>query len=355
MSGRRTGFTLVELLVVIAIIGVLVALLLPAVQAARESARRTQCANNLKQLGIAFQNYHDVHLRFPLASHRPGNTAFNNFRDNPPSIWGTTWAISIMPQIEQQPLYDKWDHSLGYGGSTNQRLVTGTNVKVMHCPSDLFVPPSVDPDGNLGTFDKGNYGLNFGGGSANENGNDGNRAGPEDRPDWTTTTYGKASKNRGLASLRDQGDGLPSGVGLNDILDGTSNTVLIGEMLHYRNADDCRGCWGKALGAAISGYTRGNPQVNGLAGVATPNVRAVGMYRDAPVHCSEGATVGDVQLECQGTGGDGLGGNAMRSRHPGGVQAVFNDGRVQFIASTITPSVYRAMLTIQGEESVSSQ
>ena len=354
MCGRRRGFTLVELLVVIAIIGVLVALLLPAVQAARESARRTQCANNLKQLGIAFQNYHDVHIRYPFASHRPNNTAFVNFRDTSPGIWGTTWAISIMPQIEQQPLYDKWDHSLSYGGSANQRLVTGTNLKVMHCPSDLFAPPAVDPDTNPGTFDRGNYGLNFGGGSANENGNSGNRAGPEDKPTWTTAAYGKLSKNRGLASLRDS-DGLTTGVGLNDILDGTSNSVLIGEMLHYRNNDDCRGCWGKALGAVISGYTRGNPEVDGEAGIATPNVRAVGIYRDAPSHCSETATIGDLQLECQGNAGDSLGGNAMRSRHPGGVQAVYNDGRVAFIASTINRRVYRASLTIQGEEAVASQ
>lgn len=355
MLVRKRGFTLVELLVVIAIIGVLVALLLPAVQAAREAARRTQCANNLKQIGIAFQNYHDVHKRFPFASHRPNNTAFNSFRDVAPSIWGTTWAISILPQLEQQPLYDKWDHSLGYGANANQRLVTGTVLSVMHCPSDLVVPVSINPDpGNDGTFDRGNYGLNFGGGSANENGNSGNRAGPEDKPTWTLTAYGRPSSNRGLASLRDT-DGLPSGVGLNDILDGTSNSVLVGEMLHFRNNDDCRGCWGKALGAAISGYTRGNPEVNGEAGIATPNVKAVGIYRDAPTHCSETATIGDPQLECQGSAGDGLGGNAMRSRHPGGAQAVFNDGRVALIANTVNPRVYRAMLTIQGGESVQSQ
>jgi len=355
MRDRTRGFTLVELLVVIAIIGVLVALLLPAVQAAREAARRSQCANNLKQLGLAFHNYHDIHKAFPFGSHRPNNTAFNNYRDNPPSIWGTTWAISILPQVEQQPLYDKWDHRLGYGANANQRLVTGTLLSVMHCPSDLVVPVAVDPDGNLGTFDRGNFGLNFGGGSANENGNSGNRAGPEDVPTWTIAAYGRASKNRGLASLRDQSTALPSNVGLNDILDGTSNSVLVGEMLHYRNNDDCRGCWGKALGAVISGYTRGNPEVDGEAGIATPNVRAVGIYRDAPSHCSETATIGDPQLECQGSAGDGLGGNAMRSRHPGGAQAAFNDGRVTFITSTINRRVYRAMLTIQGGESVQNQ
>jgi prepilin-type N-terminal cleavage/methylation domain-containing protein len=348
MSFRKRGFTLVELLVVIAIIGILVALLLPAVQAAREAARRSQCGNNLNHIGLAFHNYHDVYKKYPFGAHQPNNLGASNFRDAPPSVWGTTWGIAILAQLEQQPLFDKWDSRLGY---ETQRIVTGTVLEVMHCPSDLFVPPAVDPDGNLGTFDRGNYGLNFGGGSANENGNSGNRAGPEDVPTWTIAAYGRASKNRGLASLRDTPIALPSNVGLADILDGTSNAVLVGEMLHFRNNDDCRGCWGEALGAAISGYTRGNPEVDGEIGIATPNVRAVGIYRDAPTHCSETATIGDPQLECQGSSGDGLGGNAMRSRHPGGVQAVFNDGRVTFIASTIERKTYRALLTIQGGES----
>jgi prepilin-type N-terminal cleavage/methylation domain-containing protein len=348
MDSRKRGFTLVELLVVIAIIGILVALLLPAVQAAREASRRSSCGNNLKQLGLAFHTYHDVHKRYPLGSMRPDNTPFVNFRDNPPSVWGTTWAISILPQMEQQPLFDQWDSNLGYA-PVNQQRVTSANLEIMHCPSDVTVPQAVNPDGNTGTFDRGNYGLNFGGGSSNENGNSNNRAGPEDAPSWTVAVYGRTSRNRGLASLRDT-NGLPTNVGLNDVLDGTSNTILVGEMLRFRNNDDCRGCWGKALGAAISAYTRGNPETDGEAGIATPNVKAVGIYRDAPPHCSEGATVGDPQLECQGSTGDGLGGNAMRSRHPGGVQATFNDGRVGFITNSINRTVYRAMFTIQGGE-----
>ena len=110
---------------------------------------------------------------------------------------------------------------------------------------------------------------------------------------------------------------------------------MVGEMLRLNKGDDCRGCWGKALGAAISGYTKGNPQVDGAIGIATPNVKAVGIYRDGPVHCSESASVGDPDLECSGSSGDGLGGNAMRSKHPGGVQAVFGDGRVQLLNNNI--------------------
>src|SRR2546423_10469494 len=98
MLRKKPGFTLVELLVVIAIIGVLVALLLPAVSAAREAARRTQCANNLKNLGLAMINYHDSNKKFPLGAVCINNscptTTSYTFRDAPPILWGTTWAIS---------------------------------------------------------------------------------------------------------------------------------------------------------------------------------------------------------------------------------------------------------------------
>jgi hypothetical protein len=81
----------------------------------------------------------------------------------------------------------------------------------------------------------------------------------------------------------------------------------------------------------------------------------VGNYRDGPVHCSEGATAGDPQLECQGRSGDGRGGNAMRSRHPGGVQVTYGDARVGFVSNTIDKLVYRALFTIQGGESAAAQ
>src|SRR5688572_17420401 len=99
---RRRAFTLIELLVVIAIIAVLIGLLLPAVQAAREAARRAQCVNNLKQIGLALHNYHDVHGSFP-----PGgisNNTFGSFGRNSSSLNG--WQLYILPQLEQTPLYN---------------------------------------------------------------------------------------------------------------------------------------------------------------------------------------------------------------------------------------------------------
>ncbi|MEX2173623.1 MAG: DUF1559 domain-containing protein [Pirellulaceae bacterium] len=145
---RPTGFTLVELLVVIAIIGVLVALLLPAVQAAREAARRSQCSNNLKQMGIAIHNFHDTHNRLP-----PGATIDQQPFGNSPNgaAYGATWFVYILPFIEQGPLYDKFrlDGNSGWGGpntglaskaSWNRSWAGGIVIKSFICPSSPLSP-----------------------------------------------------------------------------------------------------------------------------------------------------------------------------------------------------------------------
>jgi prepilin-type N-terminal cleavage/methylation domain-containing protein/prepilin-type processing-associated H-X9-DG protein len=134
-----SGFTLVELLVVIAIIGVLVALLLPAVQAAREAARRTQCSNNLKQLGIAFHNYHDVAGRLPTNINRvvqnlPGGTTLPNDRNQ------ASHLVNLLPFIEQKPLHDQIDFRLHDPAFGNQ-VVAGRALKNVPVPS-YFCPSS---------------------------------------------------------------------------------------------------------------------------------------------------------------------------------------------------------------------
>ncbi len=139
MRSRWTsGFTLVELLVVIAIIGILIALLLPAVQAAREAARRTQCANNLKQVGLALHNYHDVLKVFP-----PGNITDGNCCSDLSRI---TWAISILPYIEQTNLGQRYNYNLPNEDPANA-FVREERVPIYECPSDdqrgkLLVPDS---------------------------------------------------------------------------------------------------------------------------------------------------------------------------------------------------------------------
>jgi prepilin-type N-terminal cleavage/methylation domain-containing protein/prepilin-type processing-associated H-X9-DG protein len=125
---RRTAFTLVELLVVIAIIGILVALLLPAVQAAREAARRMECKNNLKQIGLALHSYHAAHSSLPFASgYILAQTG--------------TWAAFILPYLEQQPLYDRFDFNQDMKAPANQTAVT-TVVPGYICPSD---PAGTEP------------------------------------------------------------------------------------------------------------------------------------------------------------------------------------------------------------------
>lgn len=131
-SSVHKGFTLVELLVVIAIIGILVALLLPAIQAARAAARRTECTNHLRQLGLAIQNHHDTVGYLP-----PGTT-----RDQAPfgpgaSNWGTGWMVYILPFMEQQNLYDQLQigGGTGYGNQHNGRLYTGVVINAYRCPS----------------------------------------------------------------------------------------------------------------------------------------------------------------------------------------------------------------------------
>ena len=148
MYAQRRGFTLVELLVVIAIIGILIALLLPAVQAAREAARRSQCANNLKQLGLAMHNYHDTYRKLPIG-------AFS-------CCWGT-WKVAVLPYIEQQGLFDmyaegpKCDDSISnrYGHAVNLPVTTAEGLTAFYCPSD-------QPNSPIGNIQSHNYVINFG-------------------------------------------------------------------------------------------------------------------------------------------------------------------------------------------------
>src|SRR6476660_6926402 len=131
MSGKRApigGFTLVELLVVIAIIGVLVALLLPAVQSARESSRRTKCLNNLKQLGIALHSYHDTIGGFP-----PG------YLENNPLTDRANWITLLLPYHEQAAVFQLYDPSTSTGGGATNFKLNSANVPVMQCPSDVPV------------------------------------------------------------------------------------------------------------------------------------------------------------------------------------------------------------------------
>jgi prepilin-type N-terminal cleavage/methylation domain-containing protein len=164
VSSSRSGMTLVELLVVIAIVGVLVALMLPAVQAARESARRASCLNNMKQLGLASQHYHNVHKKFPIGARLP------KFESDRPTD-GTNLWVELLPYMEQNNLHQNWDHD-----DNRNNVAGGTNatqaqvIEIQLCPSDLL--PSrvvtitaahiVYPSWSLGVYGMSSYGGNAG-------------------------------------------------------------------------------------------------------------------------------------------------------------------------------------------------
>lgn len=223
---RRRGFTLVELLVVIAIIGVLVALLLPAVQAARESARRIQCSNHLKQIGLAFHNHHDSLGHLPT-----GGWGWNyvgdpdgGFSENQPG----GWTYNILPYIEQSALREI---GIGQAGPLKQaelaRLV-GVPIKFYHCPSRRpakLYPITVQPV-NAATVTQGaklDYAANCGDGGNERNGGD-----PAQAPSALDTYPG---------ILYDK-----STVKLKDVTDGLSNTFMVGEKYlapdNYQNGAD---------------------------------------------------------------------------------------------------------------------
>src|SRR4051812_40251597 len=141
-SSRRTssgGFTLVELLVVIAIIGILVALLLPAIQSAREAARRSQCTANIKNVALALQNYHDVHKEFPTAVSVPGKSGPPSTENDPryPDTMFRTWTIDILPFIEEQAARDRF--KVNFTSPVYMAInkdPRGVEIGVFLCPSD---------------------------------------------------------------------------------------------------------------------------------------------------------------------------------------------------------------------------
>jgi prepilin-type N-terminal cleavage/methylation domain-containing protein len=207
---RQRGFTLIELLVTIAVISVLIALLLPAVQSAREAARRTQCANNLKQIALALHNYHDIHRTFPPAAIRPPGFV-DNGRDQPRS----TWAIAILPMIEQAPLYRLYDATRNSTDLANFGF-TSSNVSAYRCPTDVAGDLWFEPV--LGApFTRGNYAANYGSGS------------------WGQT-YWDDKQYRGVMGQND-------GLRIAEITDGSSNTVCVAEIRSQNSVSDNRGAW----------------------------------------------------------------------------------------------------------------
>jgi prepilin-type N-terminal cleavage/methylation domain-containing protein len=302
----RRAFTLIELLVVIAIVGVLVALLLPAVQAVREAARRVQCANNLKQIGLALHVYHEAIGTFPPGYlSKPGLDGGN---DGPG--WG--WASMILPGLEQAPVFDAVNFGLAIESPSNQ-TARRTTIDVFACPSDASFQPwftvvdytasATEPGRPLCDVGATNYVGSFGLGD------------PMDIPG------------------RDLGEGLffrNRPVGLRDVLDGTGQTLAVGERSHNLS----RPTWTGAV-------TRSSVPVLELQ--ASPGIDPSGGA--ALVLAYPGASPG---LNVRPAYAD-----YYWSRHPGGAQFLRADGGARFINAQIRLTVLRALTTRDGGEILS--
>jgi len=343
------GFTLVELLVVIAIIGILVALLLPAIQAAREAARRGQCANNFKQTALALHNYHDTFKALP-----PPGTRWNRQRgddDNNGSFGPNSssnahsWLVSTLPFLEQQGLSDLyWAGVLempSYGAWYRIRDTRSaqptmwealqTPLPNLVCPSDggLKEPCKLSSSSEPG-MPRVNVAVNASAGNAFSWGNNA-----------TAGIRAPFSFNypRGYAN----------GCNFAAVRDGTSNVVLLAEIIRADRERDTRGAWAYATGTFISGGARTD-----LRYLFTPNVNALNNdCRDRPGRCSSPRSP-DRQLRCSGSDSS-RGGNASRSRHPGGVHVTMVDGSVHFINEDISLAEWLLMLAKGAEGELDSR
>jgi prepilin-type N-terminal cleavage/methylation domain-containing protein/prepilin-type processing-associated H-X9-DG protein len=304
-SQKHGGFTLVELLVVIAIIGVLVALLLPAVQAARESARRTQCVNQLKQWGLSMQLHHDAQKTLPFGA---------------TSAPRQTWVMRLWPYIEQNALSSRNDLAKDFyippvtiPGTLNG--LGGQYVAIYYCPSD-----GAGSDQTVGNYQRrrGNYVVN-----------------------WGNALYGGVFREDTLSGIApfSHVDGrvtAPRTTKFADVVDGTSNTLMMAEYLMAQSPED--NDW--------RGDIHNNEGVFRFHTIQTPNtsvadVIAGGWFQEMndPAMPAVAGTLTNEQ-------------NAARSRHLGGVNALRCDGSVEFYSNDIALNVWKALGTMNGGEVV---
>lgn len=304
-QNRRRGFTLIELLVVIAIIAILIALLLPAVQQAREAARRSTCKNNMKQLGLALHNYHDVYTTFPVGA-LPGN------RPN--------WRYGLLPYLDQAPLFNQlsisghWasgcNSSSSYGqtySGTNQVLV-GLKMPVYQCPSNPL--DSNNPSGSLCNYDQlllHDY-VGISGATPDPAGRTAVCS--------TASAYGIYCNNGLLVPGRNYR--------MRDVTDGSSNTMIVAEQSGSVGGNDWRtnyhGGW---RGWSGSGDVTTYSSAQHVAGVTT-----VAFSINAKSGQAGGNTVPRSNTAYAGN-------TIINSHHVGGIHTLLTDGSVRFVSENI--------------------
>ncbi|MBN2295290.1 MAG: DUF1559 domain-containing protein [Pirellulales bacterium] len=308
-SKRARAFTLVELLVVIAIIGILIALLLPAVQAAREAARRMQCSSNMKQIALGLHNYAGAAKTFPPGGITEGPCC------NTKS--GTTWTICILPYIEQQGLFDRYDQDAFNEDAVNAP-VRETLVSTYVCPTDQNIDkdtPLTFTDGVTGNtirYQRGSY------------------RGCSGRSDGASAWWDVVQSNQAGSKfpLPATWRGVLYSVGYNnfkevdfdDITDGTSNTLLLGEHATVEPPER-RTLWARTFGA----------------------------WNKSTVVADSRMLIGDYQ-ECRDLGGSWSCKRMWGSFHPGGLQFAMCDGSVHFVSLNVDMNMLADMATIAGGE-----
>jgi prepilin-type N-terminal cleavage/methylation domain-containing protein/prepilin-type processing-associated H-X9-DG protein len=348
---RRSGFTLIELLVVIAIIAILIALLVPAVQKVRAAAARTQCINNLKQLGLASQNYHSANKSLP-----PGAASWVG--GTPPSM-----IIIVLPYLDQANLYNLFDFTQDLNNAAANDKARTQQVAVFLCPGDGSGATIPDP------------GLGGGGspGRTNYFDNIGTTADPHSIDSLHTGIFNYKSGPGAVAGSSIITSKLP----LNRVTDGTSNTAMWSESTRPNDtADPYAGSNIYLLPAGDAGYSVTNVQMGPLFNQTNPaaliqgntfrcnawdygptnriGYRGLEYYRGiAESHYAHTLPPNYHGYDCGDTA-IGTAHIAARSYHSGGVNVCFADGSVHFIADNITFSVWQAIGTREANDTVDS-
>jgi len=329
---RRRAFTLIELLVVIAIIAVLIALLLPAVQSAREAARRAQCVNNLKQMGLALHNYESAHGSFPIGLIRYTRPSCSSSDTN--SNKRHTLFAFILPFMEQSTVYNGINFDFGASFSVN---VTSQETKIAAyiCPSDLPSTGPINPPG--GPLDY--IGVN-----------QSSYSGVAGNIELFRYRYGAGTNENNCRHIEGDGAFVVSwNYKISSIVDGTSNTLFVGETSRFVGQPaSWLNPWNYGEWFELIGQKGGGSVTMGIAYTAArPNSFLV----DADV-----APIIDPdpltwyrKATAQAYGNFGF-----RSMHPGGVNFVMGDGSVKFIKSTINMPTYWALGTRAGGEVISA-
>jgi prepilin-type N-terminal cleavage/methylation domain-containing protein len=329
-SFQRRGFTLVELLVVIAIIGILIALLLPAVQAAREAGRRAQCSNNLKQLGLGLHNYHDTYKCMPMGARTGG---WNGY-------WGTSFYVRLLPYIEQNPLAEAWPWSekIPAGGVLNDLRCEGYTAGNTYLRGTA---PGIDirnlridaidcPSSSLPDFNTGNNAVHM----ASYAG----ISGAVEPTGMYVPSRQQACCTCCSSSFQPSSSGLVSGSGMlvggstvvvrfADCTDGTSNTMILGETSDW--AFDSTGVRRHIDPSWPHGWPMGSGWNNTVDNVSTGG--AIERWFNLT---SVRYPVGTRMYDLPGVGDNHGPNNPLLSAHPGGTQIGLTDGSARFLSET---------------------